>query len=800
MTTTGVFSGVVTGVKMLRSPREIPAMVAALALGVGLTVTVYSLIAAVLLTPLPYAKPERLVQIWTTSHEESGLRLLPESYQAALAASPSPFRAIASYNSVRQYFRRDPTSAPVQLGGALVSANLFDLLGVRPTLGRTFGQTDSGLRDSLPIVISERLIRAGTVNTPVGELLQLDAASYRLIGIMPEAFWFPDRQTSYWVVLPSLAAPTSGAEVISRSFSAIARLEEGVGRAAAEARANASPSGTGGSTPLGGVRVEAHVDLLSAPVRPALLVLQAASALVLLLVCLNVAWLFAARARRLLPAFGTMRALGATPAQVIASHLVSAVCVAVIAMPCAVAIAWILLEFGMTLESGVFSQTAAPAITWHIATVAVIVTAFASVASCLPGAVTVVRSKESLNEVSRRVTFNRRLERVAMSVQVGLVFAAGAQAVLVALVLLSLSRTNVGIHKTDFVVVSMAFRGSANIDPSAQLDRYKLLIDRLASRGIRAAMANTFPLTDSDSTRTFEPRRSREQRRAMVRTRIVTPEYFRLTGLTATSGRLLSQADAGSNHIVVTNAFGTAVLKRNDDVLGARTGNRGEWTIVGLAPSVRQFSIDEAVTPEAYLLYDDYIATQPNAGSELQRADLLADTPRGVAATISVVRQEIANLLSDADIQSASQMQDLIDLSLGVNRLVAAGSIVFAVVALLLAALGLYAMVSQGLELRRREIGVRLALGATRGRVAFEFARPVAVVYGVGLCLGIGVLLSARSAIQAVMVPPPGVGYPPFAAVVGSTATILLAVLIVACYRPVRSASGTDPAVSLRVE
>lgn len=133
-----------TGLKLLRSPREIPAMVVALALGVGLTVTVYSLIHAVLLTPLPYGRPDRLVQIWNVSREPASGRLLSDRDHEALAASPSPFQGISSYRTTRQFLQRGPETTPVELGGAFVSANLFDVLGVRAAIGRTLSPMTAG--------------------------------------------------------------------------------------------------------------------------------------------------------------------------------------------------------------------------------------------------------------------------------------------------------------------------------------------------------------------------------------------------------------------------------------------------------------------------------------------------------------------------------------------------------------------------------------------------------------------------------------------------------------------------------
>lgn len=337
------------------------------------------------------------------------------------------------------------------------------------------------------------------------------------------------------------------------------------------------------------------------------------------------------------------------------------------------------------------------------------------------------------------------------------------------------------------------------LDPREQLERYKRLLERLDHRGIHAAVANIFPLTRSDFTTTFEPRRSREHRRAAVRFRVVTPSYFRVTGLTATSGRLLTAADVGSHGLVVTDAFTASVL-RGGLPIGAPIGNRGEWTIVGVAPPMRQFAIHEEALPEAYALYEDFVLTHSGATSELRRAQILAETNLGVATTLSIIRAEIAQALPDIEVQSEAHVSDLINLSLGVNRLVTAGSVAFAAAALVLAALGLYAMASHALERRRRELGVRMALGATAARIVFESGHPIAVVYGVGLCVGLGLLLFGRSFIQSVMVPPPSVEYPSILAVAGTAAAILLVTVTVACYRPLKRAADTDPVASLRLE
>ena len=804
--------GVVTGCRLLRSPGELPAMVVALAAGVGLTVAAYSLIHAVLIRPLPYSEPERLVQVWDFDPQSPDRRLLRDVDVDALAAAPSLFQGIASHVSLERDLLPGPGLTPVQLFGAHVSVDLFTVLGVRAAAGRTFRPDDSQLTNVSPIVVSERLVRSGLVSGRLGDIVEFEGASYRLIGTMPDTFWFPDRETSFWVpvlvVPPEMLAPRDrlgrgvsriGTGISVTASRTIARLRAGVTPAAAQAQVNVRLSRPGDPTGRVRNRVESHESLLTAPVRPALIVLQAGSGLVLLLVCLNVGWLFAARGRRLRGVFATLRALGATTGQVLVTHLASAACMTVVAAPCAVLIAWGLLQFSLTLESGVFSRTAAPAVNWHVTTVALVMTVLVGLASCVPGAVAVARRRGSLHDGARAAA-RGRWERSLMTVQASLVFALGAQAVLVALVLQSLVRTNVGFTKTDFLVVNIEPRAAATLDANVQLARYKALLEGLEGQGIRAAAASSFPFTRSGTRSTFEPRPSPEHVRTMTRQRIVTPSYFQVTGMMATRGRLLTDDDVGSHLVVVNEAFLAAVLPSETE-LGRRVGQNFDWMVVGVTRPVRHNSVHEEILPEVYLLLEDNLELRPaSASRSMQSMYVLAETSRGVAATLQILRTAVADQMPEFTIRSAAPVMDLIRSYMGRDRLVAAGAVVFAVISLLLAALGLYAMVAHGLALRGREIGVRMALGATARRIAVDSARPVGVVYAVGVGLGTVLLLAAMSAIRAVMVPPPGSEHPSLWGIAATSAAVLLVAFAAACYRPIRTATRVDPADSLRAE
>jgi predicted permease len=692
---------------------------------------------------------------------------------------------------------------PVQVTGAVVSGNLFDVLGVHAIAGRTLRADDGRRTDALPIVVSERLVRAGVLNAGLESAVALDGTPYRLAGVMPDTFWFPDRETSYWLPLPELPPESTAGTATSVTRSSVARLGRGIDPVAAAARANAILSRSDDSPGRRLVAVESYPSLLRAPLRPSLVALQAASGGVLVLVCLNVGWLFGARARRLHQTFATMRALGARPAQVARTYLAAGLCVAAIAAPCAVLTGGVLLRAARTLDTGVFSRMADPTITWHVSAAAVVVTVLVSLVACLPFTWVLARSSHTTRSsggADRRRGF---VASLVLVVQLGLVVAVGGQAVLFGRVLLSFYRTNVGFGNTDFVVVSLRLRPGTPTEPAAQVARHRTLLDDFGRRGIRAAVSNTMPLTQSDLRNDLRPAWMNGLDLGMVRVRVVSPSYFRLTGIEPSSGRLLSAADAGSRRAMVNDTFASAASPPGQSVIGQRHGGqpwRGEFTISGTTPPIRQLDFHEPEQPEIYFLYEDFVSLRPDLASIVaSRTYVMAETS-GLASTVGTVHEAIGRHLPDMDIRSTSHMRDLIGLRIGPGRLLGAGAAVFAAVALLLVATGLYGVVSHGLALRTREIGLRLALGATPGRVVLESVRPIVLVALTGSVAGALLLWSSWSALQSILIPPAGVAYPSPIGVVGLTTGLLCAAVVAAAWKPVRLAAATDPASALRAE
>lgn len=781
-----------TAVKLLRARKELAATVAALAIGGGLTLAAYSVIHAALLTPLPWSQPDRIVRVWNASSAQEQLRLLDAPAIDALAGQPRPFSSIAAFLTLQQQLML-PSGKTVDVSGALVSDRIFDVLGVHAISGRVLTPGDGDISPIRPIVISQRLVDAGLVTERLDDLIRIDEDAYRIVGIVGRDFWFPDRQTRYWAPLP---LERRDAVAATASYGAIARLAPSVTADIAEAQATAQLASDGTSRP---VRVQSYGDTLLEPLRPALAVLEATAASLLALVFLNVAWLFAARARRMTTTFATLRALGATERSVLCTYLLMAAMVGLVAAPGVVLVASGMLRVAATLESGTISKVADLVLTRGVSIEGLAGTVLGACVGALPGAVLARHRSSSRTAVRGRGAW----QLSGMSAQVALVFVVGVTAASLALVLRTTAAVNVGLGRTDFSILRLADRGVAATDPTAQIARVNDAIADLSHAGVDAAAANILPLTTTENgTVLGPPGLARRQWRTSVRIRVVTSSYFGVTAMHAVQGRVLDRTDIGSSHALVNDEFVRSLLPD-----GHVTGRRvPEWapyvpwasqlTFVGVVPAVKQFDFDEPGVPEMYVLYDDYVRLRGlQAATSLQRMFLLAS-----GGSSAIVRSLVARDLPGFDVSDMTTMKTLVSGRLGARRLVGFGSELFAAIGLVLATLGLYAMISNEIARRAKDNSIRLALGATWRTLALHTLAPMAIIYGAGIGGGVVLLMLLKGLVRAAIVPPPGVASPSLILVGGIVAVALVLGGALACSAPLARLRRIDPGQVLRAE
>lgn len=799
-----IASNFVLAWKILRSRAGSVTLILGLVVGVGLALTVYTLLAAVLRTPLPYGDPDSIVRVWNAGGTSESLRLLDVSHMRRLTQTSSPLAAAATFVPVRQRLQL-PSQRSVEIAGAMVGTDLFDVLRTPPLRGETLSR--SLPVGEPPVVVSQRLIRDGIVGGDLHDTLMLDGVAHRVVGVMAAEFWFPDRSTNYWTLMPLEHGQAPDAS--SLSLPVIARLADGVSCDAAMSEANAMiQAGDGRGQPVQ-VVIESYASSLYEHLRPSLAVLQGAAVALLLLVGINVAWLSIALADRLAPTVATLRSLGIPSSSSVAVYLAIRMYQAVLAVPLVIAAAWLLLQVTVAFESGAISAVADPGVTAHVMLAGAIATVVLVALASLPGAIRVARHAAAGAPASRTHTSRRLLAgRVVMATQLTLVCAMTAQAVLLAGVLRDMVRVNVGYPRTTFMAVPVAAQPASAVRPEAIVGSYTAILSDLDRRGVRASMTNVLPLTSADK-RTYvgAPGVDRRHWNIPLRIRLVTPTYFDVTGVTATRGRIFQPDDRGTRRAVVNDAFVRIVFEGRDPI-GARMAEWAPWvpwlselTFVGVVANMKQLEFTDDEIPEIYVLYEDYTALrQEQSLSDVQSAVFLADSQRGSSETARMLRETVQAHLPGGEVGDATLMKDLVDARIGSRRLVGVGASLFAGIAIVLVGIGVYGMTSDDVTARVRECGMRMALGATPASLVAVAVRPVLAIVGAGLVAGVVLMTLTRSVIESLFVAPPGITYPTSAAMAATVAAVVCAATAIACAQPLWRVLRTDPVRALRTE
>jgi hypothetical protein len=280
----------------------------------------------------------------------------------------------------------------------------------------------------------------------------------------------------------------------------------------------------------------------------------------------------------------------------------------------------------------------------------------------------------------------------------------------------------------------------------------------------------------------------------------MTASYFVLSGIRMVEGRALAVSDLGHQRLVINaelarRTFGGAAVGQRIEVSGA------DWEIVGVTEDIRHRSLFEEAQPEASILYADLTRlSAPAAHAALEHFFVLADARGGVEPVLAVVQDTLRSGWPEAIITEQQAFADRVWLATGERRFIALGAAMFASIALLLVTLGFQGMVSYGLALRGRELGVRLALGATTRHVLQESLRPVLIVYACGVTLGVMLAMAGGRLVQSQVFISARAPETDFVLVTCAAAFVLAVVVAIASYRPVARAIRIDPSSTLRLE
>jgi putative ABC transport system permease protein len=785
-----------------KRPLWAAAAVLTIALGTGMNVALFRMVWSVLLKPLPYQNSARLVQVWRVDEKADSAvfasdRHLPDSFTLERWRERShSFENLAIYRAWMSTVTGG--GDPERISSAVVSAEFFPALRVRALVGRTFSPAEVRPGSDSVVVLSYAYWQRHLGGDPsvLGRILVVDAQPVRVIGILPPDFRgivvSPTREPQLYLPISKIA---TGSLRVSSGW-VLGRLKPGVSRESArlELATLAREAALEHSQPVesNGVSISNLQDTVGGTLRPILLALFGATVCVLLIACANVANLLLSRTLERRRELSIRACLGATRGHIARQMLAEALLVAVSGGLLGLGAAWGLFRLMVALYPGVLPRVEEGGTFWIVLCFAMLLsTASAVISGVLPAwRATRECSYDALRAGRGSLGQGaRRWANVLVAAQVGVTVVVLVAAGLLLKSFVLLRSLDVGFAHERILTAQVVLPESVYRTREEQTRFAREWVERLnAIPGVEsAALTNSLPLAANllmDIGLTI-PGWSGMQK---FGGRVITGAYFDCMGLRMKEGRPLTPADDNRKDVVVVNEAFARHFFGSRPVVGTVLGSGTEvLTIVGLVRDLRNIQLQRPPDPEVYLTF----AAHP--GIYLDTVLRVRGNPAGV---LSAARTELRAINPGLVLAKVSTMEKILDSSVATPRFQAVLLGLFAVVALVLASIGTYAVIAQGVRSRTSEFGVRMALGAR----AWDVFRLV-VGQGmraplVGLAAGILGALAAGSLLQGLLF-----GITPRDPLVFATVPIILAlVALAACGVPARHAARVAPAEALRAE
>lgn len=785
------------------------AAITVLALGIGANTVVFTIVNAAFLRDLPFQDPDRIVVLGTrstTSGRTTYNLSLPELED--WRAATRTFDGLAAFTE-RSMNVADEVAAAQRLQGAYVSAGAFDLLGRSPLFGRAFTAADDRPGAEPVALLSHPLwqSRYQSAADVIGRRIRINGVPAVVIGVMPQGFAFPD-DSQIWQPVAQMSADTQTSRT-PRTVSALGRLapgttiDEALGDLTLAARAVAArhPDTSANVVPI----VRPFRDRnLTRPLRIVLSLLTGAVVFVLLIGCANVANLLLARSAGRERELSLRMAMGASRAMIVRQLLIENLLLAMLAGLLGVGLS----IFGVrafALAVGEFIPYWLHfAFDWRVfAFVATICLGTAVLFGLLPA---LYASRTSiagvLNEAGRSSAGSfrgRRWTGALVTAQIAMTLTLLTGAGLMMRGVLAYFQTDTGVDTANIVQLRLDLSGAKYATTDHRLAFYRRLdADLAAIPYLRATVASAGPRAGAAAVAiAIEGRPASsggdDSRVSHLR---VAPGYFEALGLRLVRGREFIVTDGlpGREVALVNERFAKREFPGEDPV-GRRirvvttdaTAPTPPWTIVGVVPNIRQRPTDEGFDPVVYM---------PYAENPVSSATILARSNAGVAAVATQIRARLTAIDPDLPVFDVMSLDDRLATSVWERQVFGTMLAMFALIALTLAAVGLYGVIAYSVSRRTREIGIRVALGAQVTQVYWLVSRAASLQVSAGLALGLlggigvaGALQNLQSEIRPI---------DPVTFV--SSVTVLTVVALVACLVPARRATHVDPVAALRAE
>ena len=785
---------------LIKAPAFTVVAVATLALGIGATTAIFSVVNGVLLQPLPYPQPDRLVRVHEVVPQYGLFSVAPANF-LDWRQQNQVFERIAAYSPTSATLVRE--EGPERIQGDLVSWDLFQTLGAAPALGSSFtaGQDKPGANDV--VVISDAMWRQEFGADPglVGRALNLNGAPVTVIGVMPAGFYFPTRTAQFWrPIAINPANATRGGHFLG----VVARMKPDVTvqradaemKSIAERLAREYPDNSAGES----ARVVRLQDQIVGAIRPALLTLFAAVGLVVLIACANVANLLIVRAAAREKEIAIRAALGANRRRLFAQVIAESLVLAIAGGALGLGIAYVGLPAILRLSAGSIPRAADVAIDRHV----LLFAAAASIATGLLfgvapawqsaragiGAVLKEGGRSSTAAGTRWIRSGLLVVEVALSI----VLLTGA-----ALLMRSFDRlTNVapGFDPTGVLAWRVSLPEKQYHDEARVTGFYDALLDKLeAQPGVRSAgLVQTLPM-QGDYLLSFGIRGRAPAlpgQGPSANYRAVSADYFSALRVPLLKGRAFTRADRAASQpvAIVDQAFVDKYFPNQDPIgqgLHIGNGHKDFFDIVGVVGDIRYNGLDAVPGPTMYV---------PIAQDTFSTIWVVARTDGDPASLSAPARQTIREVDPLLPTYSMVPLAQVVSDSIAPRRFSTLLLGLFALIALFLAAVGLYGVVAYSVQQRTREIGLRMAIGAAPRDVVQLIVGGAMKLALAGVVLGLaGAAAFARLAATLLFEITPS---DPASYV--ATSAVLFGVAMIACYAPTRRAMRVDPVAALQTE
>jgi predicted permease len=779
-----------------------------LAIGIGATTAIFSIVDSLLLRPLPYPHSQRIVRIWNT-FSPRGLTELTASEPEFLEYRQSQTLAhVAGFalGSLTLTGRGDPARLSVSWG----TSDFFTVLGTPPALGRSFSPDEHESGHNQVVILSHHLWRDrfGSSPSTIGKSVILNGKSCTVIGIMPATFRFPSGDIDLWQPLP-IAANSSN--LGNHYLNLVGDLEPQVSLEQSKAELKTTlarieqkyPAYYSGAVGLGVNLVPLRKQLVG-NVRPTVLVLMAGVAFMLLIACTNIASLVLAHGEVRKKEIATRIAIGAGRARIILQLLAENLVLFLAGGAAGLAVAYLGLKLVPVEQSLPLQQLGTPSLDFRVLSFAVIICVSTGFLFGLMPALKT--SHPLLNEIlkesgrdamgSRHHTRTRSL-LVMSEIAFSVVLLAGAGLMIASL--MRLLGVQLGFDSANVITMRLSLPELRY--PNGRFATfYKDFQEKVRSvPSVQAvAIVNQLPMGEVLANSSFEVEgRQLETGTNIANTQVISPDYFSVMRIPLIRGRSLDERDLNPMpSTVVVNQTIARKIWPDEDAIGKRMRLKPDapWlTVVGIVSDIKNEGSSKATKPELYFLY-----TEKPFGlwADLRSMTLVVRTSSELQQMVSAIRVELNSLDPDLPIYKLQTLAEIVSASTSQTRLPAVLLSVFAAIALLLAAVGVYGVLAYTVAQSRHEIGVRMALGAPRQHILNLFLahgiKWAAVGGSMGLVAAFILVRFMRSMLFEIG------PYDP--AIFLSVAVVLGIVVLMACYFPASRATSVDPIVALRYE